>query len=69
MHNMHLGMMKCLKEFHKKFKISKENKGDKLIITFAGSKQDVDKMDKKIDALKVLTEDGCNDESGDGCCC
>jgi hypothetical protein len=69
MHNMHLGMMSCLKEFHQKFKISKENQGDKLVITFAGSKQDVEKMDKKIDALKVLTEDCCHDEHGDKCCC
>lgn len=61
-------MLRCLKEFHKKFKISKENKGDKLVITFAGSKQDVEKLDKKIDAFHVLTEDCCVDEKGEACC-
>lgn len=64
----HGGMMKCLKEFQKKFKITKENQGDKLVITFAGSKADVDKMDKKIDAFRVLAEDCCCDEKGDSCC-
>jgi len=61
----HLGIVRCLKEFHKKFKFSKENKGDKLVLTFSGSKQDVDKMDRKIDAFHVLTEDCCDggDES------
>ena len=64
----HFGVMQCLKEFHKKFKIIKENKGDKLVITFSGSKQDVEKMDKKIDAFQVLTEDCCSDEKSDCCC-
>jgi hypothetical protein len=65
----HFNMMKCLKEFLVKFKINKENKGDKLVITFSGSKQDVEKMDKKIDAFHVLTEDCCCDEkSGNSCC-
>jgi len=68
MHNLHgLGIMKCLKDFHKKFKITKENNGDKLVITFAGSKEDVEKMDKKIDAFHVLAEDCCC--GGEDCCC
>lgn len=60
----HMGFMRCLKTFHKKFKFFKENKGDKLVITFSGSKEDVDKMDKKIDAFHVLTE-GCCEEGED----
>ena len=61
------GIMKCLKDFHKKFKITKENKGDKLIIIFSGSKEDVAKMDKKIDAFCVLADDCCDGEND--CCC
>jgi len=61
-------MIKCLKDCLKKFKISKENKGDKLVITFAGAKEDVEKMDKKIDAFHVLMDGCCDDKDGDCCC-
>lgn len=65
MHNG--GMMSCCHGFCKKFKITKENKGDKLLVTLAGSKEDVAKLDKKIDAFHVLMEDCC-DEEGGKCC-
>jgi hypothetical protein len=67
---MHNGMMQHLKEFHKKFKVGKENQGDKLVVTLSGSKEDVAMLDKKPDAFQVLTSDCCccgEDKEG-GCC-
>jgi hypothetical protein len=46
------------------FEISKENKGDKLIVTFSGDKNDIKKLEKKLDAFQTLTGDCCKD----GCC-
>lgn len=63
----HCGAGPHLKEFFKKFKVSKENKGDKLLITLAGAKEDVAKLDKKIDVFHILAEGCC--EGGDKDCC
>lgn len=69
MNNMHhFGIMNCLKTIHKKFKITKENKGDKLVITFSGSKDDVAKYDKKLDAMVTLAEDCCCGTDEESCC-
>ena len=68
------GMMHCFKELHKSFKVSKENQGEKLVITLSGSKEEISKLDKKIDAISTLTEDCCcskghgHDEEKQGCC-
>lgn len=65
---LHSGLMRHCMEIKEKFKISKENKGDKLIITFAGDKKDVENLDKKIDAAHTLMEDCCCDTDGKPCC-
>jgi len=54
---------KCLK----KFKITTENKGDKFVVTFSWDKNDVSKLERKHDAIKVLMEDCCCDKE-DSCC-
>lgn len=51
-----------MKEFLKKFKITTENQGEKYVVTFEGSKEDVTKMEEKYKAMKTLC---CDDE---GCC-
>lgn len=45
-----------------KFKISKVNEGDKLTITFAGDKNDIEKLEKKMDAFETLASDCCGDK-------
>ncbi len=59
------GFMSHFKKWHEKFKISKELKGDKLTVTFSGKKNDVAKLDRKIDAMHVMMEDCCEE----GSCC
>ncbi len=61
----HMGMMSHFKTCLKDFKISKEIKGDKLIITFSGKEKDLIKLDKKIDAIHTIAEDCCVEG---GCC-
>ena len=51
-----------MNEFLKKFKIDAQNEGEKFVVTFSGSKQDVTDLEEKYKALKTL---GCCDE---GCC-
>jgi len=51
-----------------KFKISKENLGDKLVITFAGNKSDVATLEKKLEAAHTLMEGCCEDADGKSCC-
>jgi hypothetical protein len=63
----HMGFFRHMKKMHEQFDIKKENKGDKLVITFSGKKDDVDKLDKKIDAMHVLFGDCCNGEESDCC--
>lgn len=60
------GIFSCCQGFHKKFKITKENQGDKLVVTLVGTKDDIEKLDKKIAAFHVLAEDCCGDK---GSCC
>lgn len=55
----HLGLQNHLKNLCDKFKIDKKNQGDSLTITFSGAKEDIAMLDKKLDALHVLTEDCC----------
>ncbi len=50
-----------MKEFLKKFKMSTENQGEKFVVTFEGTKEDVMKMEEKYKAMKTLC---CDDE----CC-
>lgn len=59
-------IMPCLKKCATKFKIATENQGDIFTITFRGQKEDIAKLDKKINALHVLIGDCCDK---DGSCC
>lgn len=52
-----------------KVKISKENQGDKLIVTFAGDKKDIASLDKKIDAAHVLMSECCEAKMDGKPCC
>jgi len=53
---------------HEKFKISEEVQGNKLVITFKGKKEAVEKLDEKIDAMHILMEDCCCGGDEEGCC-
>jgi len=64
----HSGFMHHCCGLKGKFTISKENKGDKLIVTFAGDKMDIEKLDKKIDAAHTLMSDCCEDTNAKSCC-
>lgn len=43
-----------------------ENQGEKIVITIKGEKDKLEKLEKKLNALKDLHE-ACDDEEG-GCC-
>ena len=64
----HAGLMRHCCGLKDKFKFSKENQGDKLVITLTGDKKDVETLDKKIDAAHVLMGDCCTDKDGKNCC-
>lgn len=52
-----------VKGFLKKFKITTENQGEKFIVTFEGTKEDITELEEKHKAMKTLCSDG------DDCCC
>ncbi len=52
-----------MKDFLKKFKIVTENQGEKFVVTFEGTKEDIAKLEEKHKAIKTLC---CDDK--DSCC-
>ncbi|MDD4412537.1 MAG: hypothetical protein PHR00_02735 [Patescibacteria group bacterium] len=64
----HSGFLCHCQGIKEKFKISKENLGDKLVITFTGDKKNVEILDKKIDAAHTLMEGCCENTNGKSCC-
>jgi hypothetical protein len=57
----------------KKFKINKEIRGKELVVTVSGEKEDIEKLNRKLDAMQVLAEDccsseGCGHSDEKGCC-
>ena len=45
-----------------------ENKGDSLVITVKGDKEDIAKLEKMLKAMKDLHEACGDDCCGEGCC-